>query len=151
MIEFMKKLQPPTYLWISIGLMVVLHFLIPVKKLVPWPWNLLGILPLALGAVTNLLADQAFHKAGTTVKPFQESTFLITDGVFRISRNPMYLGFVLILIGIAILMGSISPILIILLFAILMDKIFIQVEEQMLAEKFAETWLDYRRQVRRWI
>lgn len=48
-------------------------------------------------------------QAGTTVKPFQESTALITDGVFRLSRNPMYLGFVLVLTGIATLLGSLTP------------------------------------------
>ena len=147
----MKKILPPTFLWIAIGLLAVLHFVIPVKKIVPFPWNLLGILPLALGVVINILADQAFHKAGTTVKPFIESKSLITDGVFRISRNPMYLGFVLILIGIAILMGSIVPFLVVPVFGILMDQVFIQVEERMLEEKFQQTWLEYKHQVRRWI
>jgi protein-S-isoprenylcysteine O-methyltransferase Ste14 len=147
----MKKILPPTYLWISIGIIVALHFIIPVKQIIPWPWNLTGILPLVLGAVINILADQAFHEVGTTVKPFQESSSLITDGVFRISRNPMYLGFVLILIGIAVLMGSVVPFLIIPVFAIWMDQVFIQTEEQMLAEKFGQGWLDYKHRVRRWI
>jgi protein-S-isoprenylcysteine O-methyltransferase Ste14 len=139
-----KRILPPTYLWASIGLMVVLHLLAPLRKIVPWPWNLLGILPLALGAVINILADKAFHKAGTTVKPFVGSTSLITDGVFRICRNPMYLGFVLILLGIAVLMGTISPFLIVPLFAILMGRIFIRTEEKMLEERFLQTWLDYK-------
>jgi protein-S-isoprenylcysteine O-methyltransferase Ste14 len=147
----MKKILPPTYLWVSIGLMIVLHFIIPVKKVIPWPWDLMGVLPLVLGILINIFADQAFHRARTTVKPFQESTFLITDRVFRISRNPMYLGFVLILLGIAILLGSASPFLIILLFAFAMDRIFIKDEERMLEEKFVQSWLEYKHRVRRWI
>jgi protein-S-isoprenylcysteine O-methyltransferase Ste14 len=147
----MKNILPPTYLWISIGAMIALHFLLPLVMIVPWPWSLAGIIPLALGAVINILADQSFKKANTTVKPFKESSALITDGVFRISRNPMYLGFALILIGIAVLLGSLTPFVVIPIFVILMDQIFIRVEEQMLEEKFVLTWLDYKRRVRRWI
>jgi len=147
----MKNILPPTYLWISIGMMIALHFLLPLVIIVPWPWSLAGIIPLALGAVINILADQEFKEANTTVKPFKESSALITDGVFRISRNPMYLGFALILIGIAVLLGSLTPFVVIPVFALLMDQIFIRVEEQMLEEKFVLTWLDYKRRVRRWI
>jgi len=147
----MKNILPPTYLWISIGMMIALHFLLPLVIIVPWPWSLAGIIPLALGAVINILADQEFKEANTTVKPFKESSALITDGVFRISRNPMYLGFALILIGIAVLLGSLTPFVVIPIFALLMDQIFIRVEEQMLEEKFVLTWLDYKRRVRRWI
>ena len=97
------------------------------------------------------MADSAFHKAGTTVKPFQESTALITDGVFRISRHPMYLGFVMIMVGVALLLGSLTPWLIIPVFAVLMEVIFIRAEEHMLAEKFGSAWLAYKEKVRRWI
>ena len=51
-----------------------------------------------LGLTPNLLADRAFKKRDPTVKPFEESTALLTTGVFRVSRNPMYLGFGLILV-----------------------------------------------------
>ena len=90
-----KKVLPPTYLWISIAIMLILNFLLPLTKIIPWPWNLLGIFPLACGIALNLIADNAFRAAKTTVKPFEESTALVTSGVFRISRHPMYLGFVL--------------------------------------------------------
>jgi protein-S-isoprenylcysteine O-methyltransferase Ste14 len=147
----MKNILPPTYLWISIGVMIALHFLLPLVIIVPWPWSLAGIIQLALGAVINILADREFKEANTTVKPFKESSAMITDGVFQISRNPMYLGFALILIGIAVLLGSLTPFVVIPIFALLMDQIFIRVEEQMLEEKFVLTWLDYKRRVRRWI
>jgi protein-S-isoprenylcysteine O-methyltransferase Ste14 len=146
-----KPVLPPTYLWIAIIVMVVIHFLFPVKRIIPFPWDLFGLLPLALGAALNIIADQAFRAAKTTVKPFQESTALITDGVYRISRHPMYLGFVLILLGLAILLGSLTPFLIVPVFAVVMDRVFIVVEERMLAEKFGQAWLDYKVEVRRWV
>jgi protein-S-isoprenylcysteine O-methyltransferase Ste14 len=115
------------------------------------PWDLLGLLPLVLGAALNVVADQAFRAAKTTVKPFQESAALITDGVYRVSRHPMYLGFVLILLGLAILLGSLTPFLVVPVFAVLMDRVFIVVEERMLAEKFGQAWLDHKVKVRRWV
>jgi len=131
--------------------MAAIHFLLPLKRIILSPFNLLGAIPLALGIAFNLIADRAFKKNGTTVKPFEKSTVLITGGVFGISRHPMYLGFVLILTGVAILMGSLTPYLVIVAFAILMDAIFIRAEEEMLEETFGDVWLKYKKRVRRWI
>lgn len=131
--------------------MVLLHFLIPVTKFVAFPWNLSGLVPLLAGVVFNLLADSAFKKAQTTVKPFEQSTALIVTGVFRISRHPMYLGMLLILFGIAIIMGTLSPLIVVPVFYILMEVVFIRVEEAMLAEQFGQEWVSYRTEVRKWI
>jgi protein-S-isoprenylcysteine O-methyltransferase Ste14 len=147
----MRKILPTTYLLISIVLMVALHFLIPLVQVIPVPWNILGIVPIVAGVALNLIADSAFRKVRTTVKPFEESSSLVTNGVFRLSRNPMYLGFVLILLGIAIVLGSLTAFAIIPVLAILMDRVFIQVEEGMLEVKFGQTWLEYKAKERRWI
>jgi protein-S-isoprenylcysteine O-methyltransferase Ste14 len=146
-----KRALPPTYLLIAIVLMLVLHFPLPVYKVVPVPWNIFGIVPLACGIVLNLIADSDFHHAQTTVKPFEQSTALITTGVFRITRNPMYLGYVLILVGVALIVRSLTPYAVIVVFAILMDRMLIRVEEQMLESQFVEAWLKYGKRVRRWV
>ena len=146
-----KNVLPTTYLLIAILVMFALHFSFPGLWIIPPFWNLLGIIPLALGVIINLVADQAFQKANTTVKPFKESTTLITEGAFRISRNPMYLGFVLVLIGIAVLIRSLTPYVIIFAFIILMDRIYISVEEGMLAEEFGSEWEEYKQNTRRWL
>jgi protein-S-isoprenylcysteine O-methyltransferase Ste14 len=145
------KLLPTHYLFFAILIMIGLHFLLPGTIILSMPWNLLGLVPLAGGILVNLIADSAFHKAGTTVKPYQESSTLITNGIFQISRNPMYLGFVLVLIGLAILLGTLTPWLMVLLFTILMDRTFITVEEQMLQARFGQTWSEYKAKVRRWV
>ena len=146
-----KKILPPTYLLLSIVLMVALRFPFPVMTVVPFPWNLLGTLPLVLGAIINVMADRAFKLAHTTVKPFQESSALITGGVFRFTRNPMYLGFLLILIGIAVLLESLTPFVVVPVFAVLLDRLYIVVEERMLAAKFGVKWQEYRQNTRRWL
>jgi protein-S-isoprenylcysteine O-methyltransferase Ste14 len=146
-----SKVLPPTYLLVAILIMLALHLVFPVIKVIPTPWNILGIVPLACGIALNLAADKAFREAGTTVKPFEESTVLVTSGVFRLSRNPMYLGYVLILIGIAIMVRSLVPYVVIPIFAVLMDRIFISVEEGMLAGNLGQAWSAYAEKVRRWI
>jgi protein-S-isoprenylcysteine O-methyltransferase Ste14 len=99
----------------------------------------------------NLVGDKTFHRVRTTIRPFEESAVLVTDGLFRMSRNPMYLGMVLILTGIALLLRSFSPFLVILPFAVLIDRTYIQVEERMLAEKFGLEWEAYKKKTQRWL
>ncbi len=146
-----RAVLPPTYLWAAVVLMVALHFLVPVTRIIPFPWQLIGILPLVLGVALNVTADKAFRDARTTVKPFQESAALVTTGVYRLYRHPMYLGFVLILLGLAVLLGSLMSFVVVPLFALLMERVFIVVEEGMLAEKFGQSWLDYKQRSRRWV
>ena len=146
-----KKILPPTYLFSALIIMLILHFIFPGIKLILSPWNLFGLFPLIIGIALNLAADGALRKAGTTVKPFEKSTNLITTGVYRVSRHPMYLGFVLILIGVAILLGSAVPWLIIPIFYYLMEVNFIRIEERKLEEQFGSTWSAYKKLVRRWL
>ena len=96
------KVFPPTYFLIALLAIPILHFLLPLMKIIPAPWNWFGILFILLGITIELAADRLFHQAGTTVTPYEESQTLVTCGVFRISRNPMYLGFALILAGAAV-------------------------------------------------
>lgn len=146
-----KQILPPTYLLIAIITMLILHFLAPIFRLFSLPWNMTGLLLLFLGVLINIFADEALRKANTTVKPFQESSSLVTNGVYTISRHPMYLGFMLILVGVAVILGSISPWVIIPVFVITMDLIFIREEEVMLETKFGSSWVNYRKKVHRWI
>ncbi len=146
-----KRILPPTYLLISIFAMVVLHYLWPIKVIVTFPWTFLSLIPLSLGILLNAMADRAFKNRHTTVTPFEKSTSLVTKSAFAISRNPMYLGFTLILLGIAVFLGAVTPFLIVPVFALLMDCIFIRVEESMMKETFGKAWEDYATKVRRWI
>ena len=131
--------MPPTYFLLSIAVMVALHYLFPLKRLVPYPLSLFSCIPLVVGVALNIIADRVFKKHETIVKPFEESAALITTGVHRICRHPMYLGMVLILTGLSGLMGSLSPLVVIVIFAAVMELMFIRVEEKMLEMKFGKT------------
>jgi protein-S-isoprenylcysteine O-methyltransferase Ste14 len=146
-----SKILPPTYLLIALLAMPVLHFLIPIVKVVPFPWNTLGFIFLFFGTALNLISDRRFHQVGTTVKPFEESSTLLTDGAFKLSRNPMYLGFALILAGVALCFGTLSPWFVLPIFVFLIEKDFIIKEENLLEKTFDQAYLAYKRKVRRWI
>jgi protein-S-isoprenylcysteine O-methyltransferase Ste14 len=146
-----KPLLPPTYFLASLALMAALASVLPVAPVLAWPWRVLGLAPVAAGVWLNLAADRAFKARGTTVKPFERSSALLTGGVFRITRNPMYLGMILILVGVAMLIGSLSPFLVVAGFAAIIETRFIPVEERMLAETFGDAWTAYRRRTRRWL
>jgi protein-S-isoprenylcysteine O-methyltransferase Ste14 len=147
----MKRLLPPAYFLIAILLTVALHFLLPLRGLIPFPWRLVGLAPLFLGIVLNVLADRALKRYQTTVKPFELSRVLVTEGVFRVSRHPMYLGMALIIAGIAALLGSLSPWLVLPLFALLLEVRFVRTEESMLEASFGKAYQSYRKRARRWI
>jgi protein-S-isoprenylcysteine O-methyltransferase Ste14 len=146
-----KTVLPPAYFLASLVLMAALAFVWPIAPLVAWPWRASGVVPIAAGVWLNLAADRAFKERGTTVKPFERSSALMTDGAFRLTRNPMYLGMVLILIGVALLLGALTPILVAAGFAAIVETRFIPVEERMLAETFGDAWTAYRARTRRWI
>ena len=124
-----REVNPPNYFYLSIILLTALHFFLPIKRILNFPWNLPGLLPLAGGIYLNLAADQLFKKHKTTVKPQEKSSYLIISSVFRISRNPMYLGMVLILAGLALIFGSLASWFVVLLFAFFLYRIFICLEE----------------------
>ena len=143
--------MPTSWLLIAILVMGSLHFLFPVTGIVPQYWNLSGLIFISAGVIVNLMADKAFRQAHTTVRPFEQSTALITGGVFRISRNPMYMGFILILTGVALILRSLSPFLVIFGFGLLMNELYIRIEEKNLARKFGRAWEQYKTKTRRWL
>ena len=145
------KIMPPTWMLISIVAMLVLNFLLPIIWIVPPLWNLIGLVFLVSGVMLNLIADNSFKRAETSVKPYQESSNLVTEGVYQISRNPMYLGMMLILIGVAVILRSLTPFLVIIPFAVLIDQTYIRVEERMLSEMFGAKWQAYKAKTRRWL
>ena len=147
----MKKLMPTTWLLISLLAMLAVRLVLPGPPMVPAPWNLLGLVPVALGVWINLAADKAIHLAHTTVKPFEAPTALITDGVYGFTRNPMYLGFAGILLGVAVLLGAWMAAVIVVAFVGMMHLVFIKPEEQSLEHNFGKAWIEYEQRVRRWI
>jgi len=138
---------------LAAGLMWMLDHWMPLAQWMGAPWNRLGGLLAAVGIVIDVTALMGFRKAATTVNPLDPSkaSSLVTDGVFRVTRNPMYLGMVLLLIGWGVWLGSASPWLVPPLFVIAVTVVQIIPEEQALRRRFGEQYLSYQRKVPRWI
>jgi len=147
----MNKIQPPTYFFLSLIISVILHFFLPIKEFIMVPFNWLGFLFFFLGGTLNIWTDQLFKKVNTTVKPFEKPSNLILKGPFKISRNPMYLGMALLLIGIGFVLGSITSFVGFVLFVAAMEIRFIRQEEKILHEVFGAEFDAYKKKVRRWI
>ena len=145
------KIMPTTYFLIFMALSVALHFLYPIKKILFPPFTYLGFLLIIAGIILNLWTDRLFKKMNTTVKPFKDPTMFLTSGPFRISRHPMYLGMTSILLGVAIIHGTIITFLFPALFVTIMELFFIPFEEKNLDRIFGLKYSDYKKKVRRWI
>jgi protein-S-isoprenylcysteine O-methyltransferase Ste14 len=92
-----------------------------------------------------------FRKLKTNISPLKPPTILVTDGIFRYSRNPMYLGLVLALLGVWTLWGSLSPLVAVIVFILIIDRWQIPHEEKMLKDKFGSEYENYKLKVRRWV
>ena len=147
----MKKALPPTYLLLALAVMTGSHLAVPVYRYWSFPLALTGAVPFVLGILFNVTADRQFKRHETTVKPFQRSSALVTGFPFSISRNPMYLGMSLLLLGVALLLGTVAALIPVVIFPYVMDRIFVRIEEKMLAETFGREWEEYQSRVRRWI
>lgn len=108
---------------------------------------------LFLGLLFILPAAFSFFKAKTTVDPRtpNKSNTLVISGLYKISRNPMYVGMLLCLIALSVAQGNLISVLISFLFALYLTRFQIKPEERFLTEKFSEQYLQYCEQVRRWL
>src|ERR1044071_1826023 len=95
----MKNISPPTLMLFCVLCMIALHFWSPIWLISSWVLLVLGVGFLGFGLVLAFGAEGQFRKRGTTVDPLGTASRLVTDGWFRFSRNPMYLSFLLVLIG----------------------------------------------------
>ena len=109
----------------------------------------LGVMGLSLG----IMGVTQFRIAQTTPNPqaLEKVSSLVTSGVYQYSRNPMYVGLVLILLGWAFYFSHFLAFVLLPIFILYITRFQIQPEERMMAQKFGKTYQDYLNKVRRWI
>ena len=149
--EQKRRILPPVYFFAALAIMVVLDRFLPVLALIEPPITYLGWAPFALGLAIAIAGKRQFDRAGTTIKPFETSTALVTNGVFAFSRNPMYLSMMLGLLGVFVVLGSLMPLAVVPVFFLIIRTRFIAVEERMLEEAFGDDYGAYKSRVRRWL
>lgn len=145
------NITPPRLYQMFIVFMAAIFFLLPQTRVIPFPYNLIGIIVFVGGAYLGIYVKKMFKRTVTPISPGAKPTKLHTDGVYRYTRNPMYLGIGIGLFGIAIVtetwIGFIFPVL----FLMIMNYKYVKIEERKLEIVFGETYDNYRRIVRRWI
>ena len=148
----MKKRIPPPLIAMLCVLIIFLS-----KSIFPsfvFSYKLqLGIFVSTIGFLLLIVSIKSFIDNKTTINPLnlKKSTYLVTSGVFRFSRNPMYLGMLLFLLGTAIILNIIGGLIISILFIFYMNFFQIIPEEKALENLFGKNYRNYRKTARRWI
>ena len=148
----MKQLLPPhLFILLLIGMSLICYGSGSPHKL-EFPVNLIGIAPVFIGLALAMMGKNLFRHRHTNIMTFNDPDVLVTDGVFRFSRNPMYLGFAISMFGVALLTGAaLSSFVITAAFIVIVDRWYIKFEEQRLEAVFADDFRRYKAKVRRWI
>jgi protein-S-isoprenylcysteine O-methyltransferase Ste14 len=147
----MVRLSPPRIYQGFIVLMVAIYLLSPATRILSFPVNLAGIPVFIAGAWLAISARRQFVARQTPV-PFSATTNMLhKHGAYRYSRNPMYLGIAIGLLGIALLCASYINFLFPPLFVLVIDRFYVIKEEQALLRQFGDDYQEYRNNVRRWL
>ncbi|MCP3991799.1 MAG: isoprenylcysteine carboxylmethyltransferase family protein [Actinomycetia bacterium] len=147
----MKQILPPKLVLILLIVMVPLGLVAPVLEIPPGPWRLVGLVPALIGAVLTLKGGALFARADTNIKTFDDPDVLVSTGLFRRTRNPMYLGFILLLVGVALLVGGLTAWVGPVGFFVAADRWYIPFEEKRMIETFGTEYDGYRSRVPRWV
>jgi len=133
-------------MWLVAWAVSAFKFLLPARDLVAMSFALAG-------AVTSALGVVSFRRARTTVNPMKPelSSSLVTSGIYKLSRNPMYLGFLLVLLGWAVFLSSVLAFLFLPAFILYMNRFQIDPEERALAALFGQEFTAYKARARRWL
>ena len=150
----MKLLIPPPIVAALCGLAMwgIAHFL-PQTRLAFSFQTLLASIFIVAGLAIDLVSIGAFRKAKTTVTPLapEKASSLVVTGLYRYTRNPMYLGMLFILTGVAIWLGSLLNVIVLIAFVAYITVFQIMPEEARLSQVFGADYERYRTRVRRWL
>ena len=153
----LEKLElkiPPVVVWLALALLMKLAAGVVPRFALPWLRQpVIAIVLVVVGLLIAVLGVVAFRRAHTTVDPRypEKISALVTSGIYRVTRNPMYLGMLVCLAGWALWLGQLLPFLFLPLFIAILNRWQIAPEERTLDRMFGASFAAYRTNVRRWI
>ena len=145
-----QKLLPPYLFLICCTAMIIFSLLFPDWVYLPRPWNNLGFIFLFGGLAMVRNIQNLFKQHQTEINTFKPPQKLVTTGLFRYSRNPIYLGFSIALFGVAIVLGNVIAFDGFLAFIIAVNLWYIPFEEAEMEKQFGQDYLAYKKKVGRW-
>ncbi|MGH7884249.1 MAG: methyltransferase family protein, partial [Thermodesulfobacteriota bacterium] len=107
---------PPVYLLVAIITMLWMNYIFPLFDIFEGNIRYMGFLLITLGTITIILAAKLFHRADTPLRVFEKPKNLVTGGIYRFTRNPIYMGMVIILTGLGVFLGGLTPFFVIPIF-----------------------------------
>ena len=146
-----RIIYPPVWLLLGLISIFALNELYPMIRFTSLIFQVLGGVVIVVGLLLLVMANGLFVRAGTDVIPFRKVSTLVTTGIYRFTRNPMYLGMAAVLLGCALTVGVVPALLVPLAFVVIVEARFIRPEEQMLRELFPQEFPAYCQRVRRWL
>ena len=147
------KIIPVIQVAIAALIMFIIAKILPVSSgLLAVKWFIWGLF-ITVGLLFGLAGIISFRFAKTTVNPEtpEKASTLVQTGIYKITRNPMYVGLVCLLIAWAALLGSVYSLSVIVIFVFYMSRFQILPEERALIEIFGDQYIDYCLKVRRWL
>ena len=141
---------PPLLYAVPLAIGLLLQHWYPLRVMDAGGGRILGLV-LVLAGLVGAPAIRAFRRADTSPKPWVPSTALVTSGPYRYTRNPMYLGFTLMYLGITFGANSAWPLVFLPVVLIVMHYGVIVREEKYMSQLFGEEYASYRARVRRWV
>jgi protein-S-isoprenylcysteine O-methyltransferase Ste14 len=146
-----KNVHPPFIALFYLIAALILQKFIPIPFETSVTAKTVGLGLAFIGVLLGLSAFMGFRKVRTTLDPHGSVKTLVTDGIYRFTRNPIYLGFFLMVVGFPLNYGSLWGLIAAPFFAATVSRLVIEKEEAYLEKKFKEQYTSYSSRVRRWI
>jgi protein-S-isoprenylcysteine O-methyltransferase Ste14 len=147
------KVPPPALaLLLALLMWLVSSFVAPLE--VPFRWRVgAALAPALVGLGFSVAGVAAFRRARTTINPTKPATAsaLVSGGVYRLTRNPMYLGLLLLLLALAVFLSNPVALLLVPVFVLYINRFQITPEERALTSLFGGEYAAYKERVRRWL
>lgn len=146
----MKWLLPPVLFLLCLFAMFTAAWYVP-ESIFPAPYNWWGALLILAGLAFGATGAATFREKRTNLNPLRNPTVLVTGGVFSLSRNPMYLGLAVCLLGVALILDTAPAFFFVVLFFLVANYWYVPFEEMRMRESFGATYEAYCARTRRWI
>jgi len=147
----MIRFRPPRIAMAFAGTAAIVDWLLPGQAQVSLPHPGAGWLLGSAGLLLMLHGWWLFRQAQVAICPTAATTRLLTHGIYRVTRNPMYVGLLLMMLALAVGVGTLPFYVAAVTYLVVMDRVFCRYEEAKLTARFGDEYLTYMRQVRRWL
>ncbi len=143
--------RPPRIAIVLMTISIGLSYFSPPQTLLYIPYELIAGVSIVFGFAVMTWAWLQFRKSDTAVCPTSITSLIVTNGAYRYSQNPMYLGMLTMLAGASLLMGTIPSMFAPVVFFIIIDRVFIPYEEEKLLNDFGDVYSKYQMVTGRWL